>query len=134
MPCHLHPTSSLYGMGFTPDYIIYHELVMTTKVLTPVIHSIPLLHPSSSSLSLSPLPLSLPPLSPLSFSPPSLSPLLLSPLSPPYLSPLSPPPPISLSSSGIYAMCHCSRWLLVSRTWPSVLQCEGLISLQSCEQ
>ena len=31
MPCHLHPTSSLYGMGFTPDYVIYHELVMTTK-------------------------------------------------------------------------------------------------------
>ncbi|EDV26084.1 uncharacterized protein TRIADDRAFT_50235 [Trichoplax adhaerens] len=31
MPCNLHPTSSLYGMGFTPDYIVYHELVMTTK-------------------------------------------------------------------------------------------------------
>lgn len=31
MPCHLHPTSALYGMGFTPDYIVYHELVMTTK-------------------------------------------------------------------------------------------------------
>nr|XP_027203438.1 pre-mRNA-splicing factor ATP-dependent RNA helicase PRP16-like [Dermatophagoides pteronyssinus] len=31
MPCHLHPTSSLYGMGFTPDYVIYHELIMTTK-------------------------------------------------------------------------------------------------------
>lgn len=31
MPCHLHPTSSLYGMGFTPDYIVYHELVMTSK-------------------------------------------------------------------------------------------------------
>lgn len=31
MPCHLHPTSALYGMGFTPDYVIYHELVMTTK-------------------------------------------------------------------------------------------------------
>lgn len=32
MPCHLHPTSSLFGMGYTPDYITYHELVMTTKV------------------------------------------------------------------------------------------------------
>ena len=32
MPCHLHPTSALFGMGFTPDYIIYHELVMTSKV------------------------------------------------------------------------------------------------------
>ncbi|XP_006822620.1 pre-mRNA-splicing factor ATP-dependent RNA helicase PRP16-like [Saccoglossus kowalevskii] len=31
MPCHLHPTSALYGMGFTPDYIVYHELIMTTK-------------------------------------------------------------------------------------------------------
>jgi pre-mRNA-splicing factor ATP-dependent RNA helicase DHX38/PRP16 len=31
MPCHLHPTSSLFGLGFTPDYIIYHDLVMTTK-------------------------------------------------------------------------------------------------------
>ncbi|KAK7169839.1 hypothetical protein R3I94_000163 [Phoxinus phoxinus] len=31
MPCHLHPTSALFGMGYTPDYIIYHELVMTTK-------------------------------------------------------------------------------------------------------
>ena len=32
MPCHLHPTSSLYGMGLTPDYVVYHELVMTSKV------------------------------------------------------------------------------------------------------
>ncbi|XP_036351402.2 pre-mRNA-splicing factor ATP-dependent RNA helicase PRP16-like [Ochotona princeps] len=31
MPCHLRPTSSLFGMGDTPDYIVYHELVMTTK-------------------------------------------------------------------------------------------------------
>ena len=33
MPCHLHPTSALFGMGFTPDYIVYHELVMTSKVI-----------------------------------------------------------------------------------------------------
>ena len=32
MPCHLHPTSALYGMGFTPDYVVYHELIMTSKV------------------------------------------------------------------------------------------------------
>ena len=32
MPCHLHPTSALFGMGYTPDYIVYHELVMTSKV------------------------------------------------------------------------------------------------------
>jgi hypothetical protein len=50
MPCNLHPTSALYGIGIqafflfnvcslltsrhpgqTPDYIVYHELVMTTK-------------------------------------------------------------------------------------------------------
>lgn len=31
MPCHLHPTSALYGMGINPEWIIYHDLVMTTK-------------------------------------------------------------------------------------------------------
>ena len=31
MPCHLHPTSALYGLGYTPDYIVYHELIMTSK-------------------------------------------------------------------------------------------------------
>ena len=31
MPCHLHPSSSLYGLGYTPDYVVYHELVMTSK-------------------------------------------------------------------------------------------------------
>lgn len=31
MPCFLHPTSALYGMGFTPDYVVYHELIMTSK-------------------------------------------------------------------------------------------------------
>ncbi|KAI9350480.1 P-loop containing nucleoside triphosphate hydrolase protein [Zopfochytrium polystomum] len=31
MPCHLHPTSALYGRGYTPDYIVYHELIMTRK-------------------------------------------------------------------------------------------------------
>lgn len=36
MPCHLHPTSSLFGMGYTPDYIVYHELVMTTKVSSDI--------------------------------------------------------------------------------------------------
>ena len=30
-PCQLHPSSSLYGLGYTPDYVVYHELVMTTK-------------------------------------------------------------------------------------------------------
>ena len=31
VPSHLHPTSALYGMGFTPDYIVYHEMVLTKK-------------------------------------------------------------------------------------------------------
>jgi len=31
MPCYLHPTSALYGLGYTPEYLIYHELVYTTK-------------------------------------------------------------------------------------------------------
>ena len=31
MPCFLHQSSSLYGLGYTPDYIVYHELVMTSK-------------------------------------------------------------------------------------------------------
>ena len=31
LACHLHPTSALYGRGYTPDYIVYHELVMTSK-------------------------------------------------------------------------------------------------------
>ncbi|XP_077297512.1 ATP-dependent RNA helicase l(1)G0007 isoform X1 [Arctopsyche grandis] len=31
MPCHLHPTSALLGLGTSPDYVVYHELVMTAK-------------------------------------------------------------------------------------------------------
>ena len=31
MPCHNHPTSALYGLGYTPDYVVYHELIMTSK-------------------------------------------------------------------------------------------------------
>ncbi|PAA60184.1 hypothetical protein BOX15_Mlig016491g18 [Macrostomum lignano] len=31
MPCHLHPTAALYSMGVTPDYVVYHELIMTSK-------------------------------------------------------------------------------------------------------
>ena len=31
MPCHLHPSSALYGLGYTPDYVVYHELIMTSK-------------------------------------------------------------------------------------------------------
>ncbi|CAL5338168.1 unnamed protein product [Camellia sinensis] len=31
MPCHLHPSSALYGLGYTSDYVVYHELILTTK-------------------------------------------------------------------------------------------------------
>jgi pre-mRNA-splicing factor ATP-dependent RNA helicase DHX38/PRP16 len=31
IPCVLHPSSAIYGLGYSPDYIVYHELVMTTK-------------------------------------------------------------------------------------------------------
>ena len=27
----LHPTSALYGSGFMPDYVVYHELILTSK-------------------------------------------------------------------------------------------------------
>ena len=30
-PCNLHPSSALYGLGFSADYVVYHELVLTTK-------------------------------------------------------------------------------------------------------
>lgn len=31
MPCKLHPSSSLYSLGYAPDYVVYHELLLTTK-------------------------------------------------------------------------------------------------------
>ena len=31
IPCNLHPSSSLIGMGVTPQYVVYHELVFTSK-------------------------------------------------------------------------------------------------------
>ncbi|XVE52800.1 hypothetical protein DITRI_Ditri02bG0153100 [Diplodiscus trichospermus] len=31
MPCHLHPSSALYGLGYTPEHVVYHELILTTK-------------------------------------------------------------------------------------------------------
>lgn len=31
MPMNLHPTSALYGLGYTPDYVVYHELTLTSK-------------------------------------------------------------------------------------------------------
>ena len=31
MPCALHPSSALFGLGYTPNYVVYHELVLSTK-------------------------------------------------------------------------------------------------------
>jgi len=31
IPSALHPSSALYGLGYTPDYVCYHELISTTK-------------------------------------------------------------------------------------------------------
>ena len=31
MPANLHPSSALFGLGYTPDYVVYHELVLTSK-------------------------------------------------------------------------------------------------------
>jgi len=40
MPCHLHPSSALYGMGFCPDYVVYHELVMTSREFMQCVTSV----------------------------------------------------------------------------------------------
>eukprot|EP00210_Caulerpa_lentillifera_P000325 g318.t1 len=31
LPCHMHASSALFGLGYTPDYVVYHELVYTTR-------------------------------------------------------------------------------------------------------
>ncbi|KAN0061919.1 Pre-mRNA-splicing factor ATP-dependent RNA helicase PRP16 [Thecaphora frezii] len=31
MKMHLHPTSALYGLGFTPEYVVYHQVLLTSK-------------------------------------------------------------------------------------------------------
>jgi HrpA-like RNA helicase len=31
MALHMHPTSALYGLGYTPEFIVYHELTYTSK-------------------------------------------------------------------------------------------------------
>ncbi|KAK3016011.1 hypothetical protein RJ639_006735 [Escallonia herrerae] len=31
MPCHLHPSSALYASGLTREYVVYHEVILTTK-------------------------------------------------------------------------------------------------------
>lgn len=31
IPCVLHPSSAIFSLGYTPDYVVYHELIMTSK-------------------------------------------------------------------------------------------------------
>lgn len=31
VPSALHPSSALFGLGYTPDYVCYHELISTSK-------------------------------------------------------------------------------------------------------
>jgi pre-mRNA-splicing factor ATP-dependent RNA helicase DHX38/PRP16 len=31
LPCKLHPSSALFTLGYAPDYLVYHELIMTSK-------------------------------------------------------------------------------------------------------
>ncbi|PWZ01148.1 putative PRP16-RNA-dependent ATPase [Testicularia cyperi] len=31
MKMHLHPTSALYGLGFTPEFVVYHQVILTSK-------------------------------------------------------------------------------------------------------
>jgi pre-mRNA-splicing factor ATP-dependent RNA helicase DHX38/PRP16 len=31
IPSALHPSSALFGLGYTPDHVCYHELISTTK-------------------------------------------------------------------------------------------------------
>jgi pre-mRNA-splicing factor ATP-dependent RNA helicase DHX38/PRP16 len=36
----LHPTSALYGLGFLPDYVVYHELILTSKEYMSTVTSV----------------------------------------------------------------------------------------------
>lgn len=31
LPCKLHPSSALFTLGFAPDFVVYHELILTSK-------------------------------------------------------------------------------------------------------
>ena len=40
IPCVLHPSSAIYSLGYTPDYCVYHELIMTSKEYMSCVTSI----------------------------------------------------------------------------------------------
>lgn len=37
---HLHPTSALYGLGFLPEFTVYHELILTSKEYMSTVTSV----------------------------------------------------------------------------------------------
>lgn len=37
---HLHPTSALFGLGTAPEYIIYHELILTAKQYASIVTAV----------------------------------------------------------------------------------------------
>lgn len=40
VPVQLHPTSALYGLGFLPDFVVYHELILTSKEYMSTVTSV----------------------------------------------------------------------------------------------
>ena len=36
----LHPTSALYGLGYLPEYVVYHELILTSKEYMSTVSSV----------------------------------------------------------------------------------------------
>jgi len=36
----LHPTSALYGLGYVPEYVVYHELILTSKEYMSVVTAV----------------------------------------------------------------------------------------------
>jgi pre-mRNA-splicing factor ATP-dependent RNA helicase DHX38/PRP16 len=40
IPAALHPSSALFGLGHTPDYVTYHELILTTKEYMSVVTAV----------------------------------------------------------------------------------------------
>lgn len=37
---HLHPTSALYGLGTAPEYVVYHELILTSKQYASIVTTV----------------------------------------------------------------------------------------------
>ncbi len=37
---HIHPSSALFGLGYTPDYVVYHELISTTREYMSIVTAV----------------------------------------------------------------------------------------------